>query len=300
MEWLFPNTDACPRLKRLWKAHSAAWESPIGEAAWKRAWAVQLADLDKALPEEHKASLKRAWGVVELLDHTTSRHAHGLPPLGAMTPAHVDDVRAIAAHVVSHMFTGAHQTAHSAVAASHGGPAGAPEAPGECLKLSVGRLLADITASMESAASQRTPLRVALYAAHDTTVLPLLLALQQVHAGNAVTPPPTWPPYAAALAVELWAPSPETAHAEPHVSNGGSTDLSPNQPLASRQPQQHYVRVLYNGAVVPLPCAEEQRGGACTLAAFALMMDSLRPKDFHAECDVAGTHRGGIQVGASL
>jgi hypothetical protein len=293
VEWLFPNTDACPRLKRLWAAHSAAWESPIGEAAWKRAWAVQLAGLDKALPEEHRSSLKRAWGVVELLDHSTSRHAHGLPPLGAMTPAHVDDVRAIAAHVVSHMFTGAHQTPHSAVAASHGDTAGTPEAPGECLKLSVGRLLADITASMESAASQRTPLRVALYAAHDTTVLPLLLAVQQVHAGNAGTPPPTWPPYAAALALELWAPSLETAHAEPHVSSNGGSDPSPNQPLAPRQPQQHYVRVLYNGAVVPLPCAEERRGGACTLAAFARSMDSLKPADFHAECQVVGTHRGG-------
>ena len=72
VEWLFPNTDACPRLKRLWKAHSAAWESPVGEEAWKRAWAVQLAALDKALPEEHRAALKRAWGVVELLDHSSA------------------------------------------------------------------------------------------------------------------------------------------------------------------------------------------------------------------------------------
>jgi hypothetical protein len=148
---------------------------------------------------------------------------------------------------------------------------------------------------MESAASQRTPLRVALYAAHDTTVLPLLLAVQQVHAGNAVMPPPTWPPYAAALALELWAPSPETAHAEPHVASSPS----PNQPMIPRQTQQHYVRVLYNGAVVPLPCAEERRGGACTLAAFARSMDSLRPADFHAECQVAGT-RGGAQAGGSM
>lgn len=221
-----------------------------------------------------------------------------------MTPAHVDDVRAIAAHVVSHMFTGAHQTAHGAVAASHGDMVSAPEGPGECLKLSVGRLLADIIASMESAASQRSPLRVALYAAHDTTVLPLLLAVQQVHRGATLAPPPTWPPYAAALAVELWAPSPETAHAEPHAlsSNGASAsspayDASRTQP--ARQPQQHYVRVLYNGAVVPLPCADERqggRGGACTLAAFAASLDGLKPTDFHAECHVAGTQKVAAQA----
>jgi len=296
VEWLFPNTDACPRLKNLWAAYSGAWDTPAGKAAWKATWAKQLDELGGVLTDpEHREALGRAWGIVELLDHTTSRQAHGLPALGNMTPSNVDDVRAIAAHLVSHMFTGGHMQAAEP-------PTSTPAAgvvPGEGLKLAVGRLLADMTSSMEAAASHRSPLRVALYAAHDTTVLPLLLALRSSESprssssrSGSVESGLTWPPYASWLALELWAPTRETAHAEPHAigvdaAEQGSTNKAPVQPLEHQAvQQQHYVRAIYNGAVVPLPCARGQPHGACPLAEFTSSMRALLPKDFHAECTI--------------
>lgn len=163
-----------------------------------------------------------------------SRDAHGMPPIGTMTPEHVEAVRRMSAAIVVELFghpggSGVKEGEPGQLAGAGGalGPAAVPLGPfQESLRLSVGRLLADIvrisdghrsplsgnplsslmwarrqaslqqkesmthsstrlvprlspakTSKLEAAASHMTPLRVGLYAAHDTTVLPLLLAL---------------------------------------------------------------------------------------------------------------------------
>ncbi len=181
-----------------------------------------------------------------------------------MTAAHVDAVRSIAAHVVADMFTGIGSTKSSSASDAEG------------LRLSVGRLLSDISASMDAAASARSPLRVALYAAHDTTVLPLLLALQS--SASPQRDAFTWPPYAASIALELWAPKTAHSHAEPHAAAKAK---------AAAAEQQHYVRALYNGRLVHMPCAPAGSAhGACTLTAFQASLGRYLPRDFHAECAV--------------
>ena len=107
-EWLFPNFECCPRLRQMCKDYGGAGDlrNPARLEAWRRAWAPQLARLANALPEPLVAP-QSPWAVVELLDHCAARHAHGLPPLGAMTQAELADVREIAFAVVADLFTGA-------------------------------------------------------------------------------------------------------------------------------------------------------------------------------------------------
>ena len=248
-EWLFPNTAACARLRDLWAQRSAAWDTTQGDAAWRSRFAPQLQHIHTALPPHHQHALQRAWGVVELLDHATSRQAHGLPPLGALTAAHTDSIRDIASAIVSDMFTGG--------ASNHG----KVDATALGLRLSVGRVLADVSGSMEARASHRSQLRMRLFAAHDTTVLPLLLALSPQGESH------TWPPYASALTLELWAPKAST------------------EGVASSTSGEHYVRALYQGRLLRMPCSE-QAHGACTLSSWLECVAPLLPRDWHKDCRV--------------
>jgi hypothetical protein len=319
VEWVYPNFAICARLRWLWSARAGRGSSQLppppadaeaaaaaADAPWRRPWARQLASLAAALPPSDGAALARAWGVVELMDHATARAAHGLPPLGATTSAHVSDLRAIAAAVLADVFTGA-------------APPGSAAA-GEGLRLSVGRLLGDVGASMEAAAARRTPLRLALYAGHDTTVMPLLLAVRHAAAAAAAgagaaagggsgagaavaqAEPLTWPPYASHVAFELWGPRERGGDAQraAAAAAGGSgsvgdqtaaADAAAAAPTSSASSPAssgaaHYVRVLYNFEALPLACAPAGAPhGACRLADFrASLLAPLVPIDFSEEC----------------
>lgn len=138
------------------------------------------------------------------------------------------------------------------------------------------------TARMEASASHMTPLRVALYAAHDTTVMPLLLALAPptpAPAGAADEGLAHWPPYASSVAFELW---------------------GPRDPKAAAGEKGHFVRVLYNGEAMDLPCSTGGRHGGrhCSLTDFRLMLSPFLPVDFAAECHLAdGTDPGAKDTG---
>ena len=53
-----------------------------------------------------------------------------------------------------------------------------------------------IVRSMEAATRDETPAKLLLYSGHDTTIMPLLVALQ--------IPLETWPPYVSNVVFELW------------------------------------------------------------------------------------------------
>ena len=281
-EWLFPNFAACARLRWLWRQRAARGGAPSGgdDDAWRRPFERQLAALAAALAgrADDVAALKQPWGVVELMDGATARAAHGLPPLGGtLTPRHVDDLRDMAAAIVAGVFTG-----------GSSGALGRERAEG--LRLSVGRLLADVTAGLDAAASRRAPLRLALYAAHDTTVLPLVLAMRASGDGSAGRQPLTWPPYASHVSFELWGPPEAEAAAGGAASGtapsaGGGSEPAPAPPAAGGDAAgAHYVRVLYNFQPLPLACARGAAHHACRLADFRAAIAPFVPSDFGEEC----------------
>ncbi len=284
-EWLFPNFEACARLRWLWRQRSARGGAASGadDDAWRRPFERQLAALAAALAgrADDVAALKQPWGVVELMDGATARAAHGLPPLGGtLTPAHVDDLRDMAAAIVGGVFTG-------------GGSAAAARDREEGLRLSVGRLLADVASGLDAASSRRAPLRLALYAAHDTTVMPLVLAMRAMHPhgdGKARPPAPlSWPPYASHVSFELWGP-PESEAAVGVASGtapsaGGGAE--PAAATSSDAARAHYVRVLYNFEPLPLACAHGAAHHACKLADFRAAVAPFLPADFGEECAAA-------------
>ena len=245
-EWLFPNTDACARLRRLWRGEGGASRPVVSDAELRAAHPEQLARLEAVLPQAERDALNKglAWGLVELLDHAASRAAHGKAALGSMGASELSDLRALAAHVVAAMFVS---------------PAAGKDQSTEALRLSMGRLLHNIVAELSAAAGHASPLRLSLSASHDTTVLPLLLALR----GGESTAWLTWPPFASCISIELWAPPPAAGDAAP---------LAP-----------HFVRVLYDQRVLPLPCAAGPHG-ACRLSDFASSLQRLIPVDYAAEC----------------
>jgi len=252
LEWLYPNTDGCARLRRLWRAHGARAASPEAEAALRARWAPALARLEPELPPlDSHAGRGLGWAIVELLDHAASRAAHGAPPLPGVDAEALEKLRAISASVVASMF--------------EDGPG---SQSGEGLRLSIGRLLAQLLREAEAAAGGASPLRLSLSGAHDTTLLPLLLALRGVPGPDEAGQWLTWPPYASCLAFELWSPRAGAAEAV------------------------HYVRVLHDGRAVPMACAQAAHGGACRLADFSLALRRFVPVDFAAECEAGAAGTG--------
>ena len=251
LEWLYPNTDGCARLRRLWRAHGARAASPEAEAALRARWAPALARLEPELPPlDSHAGRGLGWAIVELLDHAASRAAHGAPPLPGVDAEALEKLRAISASVVASMF--------------EDGPG---SQLGEGLRLSIGRLLAQLLREAEAAAGGASPLRLSLSGAHDTTLLPLLLALRGVPGPDEAGQWLTWPPFASCLAFELWGPREGAAEAE------------------------HYVRVLHDGRAVPMACAQAVHGGACRLADFSRALRAFVPVDFVAECEAGRGER---------
>ena len=131
----------------------------------------------------------------------------------------------------------------------------------EGLRLSVGRLIADVVGKMDAAASRMTSLRMAFFSAHDTTILPLLLALQLPETKVAL-----WPNFASSIVIELWAPT------------GAAADAGS---------ECHRVRVLYNFQPLVLGTRGRAANGVCTLAEFRTLVSPYLPVDFAAECVAA-------------
>lgn len=123
----------------------------------------------------------------------------------------------------------------------------------ESSRLAIGKLLGEIMERLNSKAKEsQTEPSLYLVSAHDTTLVPLLVALG-VYDGN-------WPPYASYISFELWEDS--------------SADETPN----------YLVRVLFNGEALPLPRCEVDHSGRAPLSAAAIGLKPVIMKNLHHEC----------------
>eukprot|EP01113_Clastostelium_recurvatum_P025334 TRINITY_DN3047_c0_g1_i1.p1 TRINITY_DN3047_c0_g1~~TRINITY_DN3047_c0_g1_i1.p1 ORF type:complete len:420 (-),score=107.39 TRINITY_DN3047_c0_g1_i1:166-1425(-) len=120
----------------------------------------------------------------------------------------------------------------------------------ELISLSIGDFMRELLARIETFNSGATPEKFVLYAGHDTTIAPLMMALGLVGPEDSANW--LWPPYASHMALELW------------------SDASNNQ----------YVRIHYNSVVQVVPGCQEM----CPLAQFVAIASNVIPNNFAQVC----------------
>lgn len=98
--------------------------------------------------------------------------------------------------------------------------------------------------------------RVALYSAHDTTVLPFLHAFEVADR--------KWPTYAANIVLELW-----------------ERDADDEEAVQQHK-ERHYVRMMYNGNEVTLPGCHQQV--LCPFSRFEELSHRAIPINYEEEC----------------
>jgi acid phosphatase len=180
------------------------------------------------------------YGIYETL---TSYIAHGLP-----TPHGVDPelMQRLEAYVSQELYTIFKESQ-------------------EAVKFSVGRFLKELVGNVERPDIESQP-RLNIYSAHDTTLAPLLAALDHQVDKN--------PPYCSTIAIEV------------------ATDARERSWYRRAPSDSRYVRVLYNNTPVILPqCAQPGNhhtafsdGSLCKLGTFAAALRQFMPKDFLMEC----------------
>ncbi|KAI3657019.1 hypothetical protein MP638_007291 [Amoeboaphelidium occidentale] len=128
----------------------------------------------------------------------------------------------------------------------------------EAVRLSIGRFVAEMKRTLESATSpspQGNNLKLAIYSGHDSTIAPLLGAFQ-INDGR-------WPPFASNVVIELFEDSND---------------------------RENYVRMKYNGSIVHVPFCQnddlhhKKDKSLCRLKVFFDLMEQSIPKDFEKEC----------------
>ena len=141
--------------------------------------------------------------------------------------------------------------------------------------------------------------KLSVFSGHDSSILALLAVLGAF--------PGEWPPVASTVLVETWLVDERVAGARvpgvgrPHWSEraapraaasaaaaaGAGADAGPT--AHSRNAKKVMVRVLFNGAVLPLVgCAGQEdakKGGLCSLAAFRDMARRRDPEDYRKACE---------------
>jgi len=118
-------------------------------------------------------------------------------------------------------------------------------------RLGMGRFLSEILGHMDKRIGGKSDLKLVVFSGHDTTVGPVLVALDVFD--------DKWPPIASNLILEL---------------------------LEEKQnPQNRYVRLIYNDRVLQIPGCN---GTLCPYATFRQKVKELIPNDFHTECKSSG------------
>ena len=154
--------------------------------------------------------------------------------------------------------------------------------------LAGGRLLRELAeessdAIVASTNGGESPLSV--FSGHDSSILALLAVLGAF--------PGEWPPVASTVLVETWLVDRRDAGARapgigrPHWSErtvSSDSRFASDSAKRGSEEKQAMVRVLFNGAVLPLAgCAgqeDKRKGGLCSLAAFRDMARRRDPEDY--------------------
>jgi len=119
----------------------------------------------------------------------------------------------------------------------------------EISKLGIGRFLGEIVTHMDQKISGKSDLKLIVYSGHDTSVGPLLLALEVFDN--------KWPPIASNLIFELF--------------------------REKKDPKNYFVRMIYNDKVIQLPNCNSS---LCPLKEFKEKANQVIPKDFERECQM--------------
>lgn len=136
-------------------------------------------------------------------------------------------------------------------------------------------LVAGATANRQShrAAKQssRDPIRFALFSGHDTGPLgPMMSAFGVLNE--------EWPTYASMIVLEAWAPDADSAAA----AGSRSTQRHGDDPANGA-----YVRVLFQGRVLPVPGCNITEEGLCPLADYLNFTAAWYPTE--ADCSTGST-----------
>jgi len=230
-EYLYPN-DRCPRQHHLWaqnlKADSgflAALQKFEADNPVIQRWMAQ------APPSKHPDR----WEVSRLQavhDTFMTYVAHGVPLPDGVTAEAFEALKAITTREQYRPYNGAT----------------------ELNRLASGRLLGDLAARIDAAVAGTGP-RLVEYSVHDSTVGPLLSALQCWDG--------RWPPFGALVLLELMSKASEDSKAP--VLDAGEKG-------------SYFVRVLYNGRPLPMPAAcpeSREPPHTCPLAAFRRLIEPL-------------------------
>jgi hypothetical protein len=132
--------------------------------------------------------------------------------------------------------------------------------------------------------------KLSVFSGHDSSILALLAVLGAF--------PGEWPPVASTVLVETWLVDRRDAGARapgigrPHWSERTVSSDSRFASVSAKrgsEEKQAMVRVLFNGAVLPLAgCAgqeDKRKGGLCSLAAFRDMARRRDPEDYRKACE---------------
>lgn len=179
---LFPNHRSSKRLAEILTEAKSSWKTNPSAAA------VHLADeLCSRLPADASSALGLdQLDFVRCRDVLVSRSTHGLPlPHGLDSLDRiVEQVDAIATEQMLRMLCG--------------GDGGSADLEAEVHRHSLGVFMAQVLEEMEARARGDSEQGLKLYAAHDTTLMPLLMLLGAFNPPHAI-----WPGFCACLAFEL-------------------------------------------------------------------------------------------------
>ncbi|KAJ1027219.1 hypothetical protein NDA18_003230 [Ustilago nuda] len=242
-ENLLPNTYGCSRLCALDKAFADAAARAINPS---------LEEFDSQL-ESVTGSIPRVDGRPRLngiVDTVKAAQAHGFPMPAALADQCM--LRKFEEAVVAEWFSG-----YKALD---------PDQRLEFRRLAMGRFVNDLASRMSSRAEkgEQDPLKLAIYATHDTALAGMLCTLDCFDG--------RWPTFTASMGVELFK----------DTTAPKSSSILGLLRLGSKPVQQHYVRVRYGDRDMQLPaCAAkgkhfEGRPELCTLEAFMDIAKSLQ------------------------
>lgn len=191
-EHLFPNPHTCPMLRQV---NRAAIVDGVNIPELKE----DRLEIEKALGlsgSEWKTKIH----FISARDDIIARKAHGLEIPKILIP-YKDKISRNAVKMFTYSFTGQHELQNDI-----------------CLKLSTGRTIAHFRNAIQDFLSNKRPVRLHLYSAHDSSLMALLLAFKLDSR--------KWPPFASNLVIELY---------ECNVT------------------KKYYVIVRYNGQAVIIP-----------------------------------------------
>lgn len=239
-ENLTPNGKMCPRVAELFKESRKRWNArPDGDAP------AVVKELRQYLPAsafgDSGFRIDRM-GFVPLRDLVVSMHAHGMELPWGLPVEMVHRLDRLGFLQVEAMLRG-NSWQHDL----------------EFARVGLGQWLGEVADRFSSVASTTGNGKPTFHltSAHDTTVMPLLIALG--------VGPDGWPPYAASVCLELW-----------------------SEPAA--QGIRHVVRVLYEGEAQAVPGCRED--GFVPLADFLAEVARVTPTDLLVEGMASDARKG--------